>query len=205
MIDRDARDDAIIRDLLERIDGDEEINQRALASELGIALGMTNAYVKRCVKKGWVKVRQVPARRYRYYLTPKGFAEKSRLTAEYFSDSLKFFRRARQSFQRLYADLKSQGVNRVILCGADELTEIAILCAFHHGIDVVGVMRGDGRDHDVGGKPSLDRITPPAADRWIIATTRDAASLFETTTTRYAPGQTVVYPDLLISVMGARA
>ncbi|MDP7690332.1 MAG: winged helix-turn-helix transcriptional regulator [Vicinamibacterales bacterium] len=203
MIDRDARDDAIIRDLLERIDGDETVNQRALASELGIALGMTNAYLKRCVKKGWVKVRQVPARRYRYYLTPKGFAEKTRLTAEYFSDSLKFFRRARQSFDRLYGDLEAQGVRRVILCGADELTEIAILCAFNHGIDVVGVVRGDGRVDDVGGMPALDRITPPAADRWIVATTRDAATVFETTTARQA-GQTVVYPDLLGSVMRER-
>ena len=203
MIDREARDDAIIRDLLERIDGDEEINQRALASELGIALGMTNAYLKRCVKKGWVKVRQVPARRYRYYLTPKGFAEKTRLTTEYFSDSLKFFRRARQSFERLYGDLKAQGVRRVILCGADELTEIAILCAFNQGIDVVGVVRGDGRDDDVGGMPALDRITPPAADRWIVATTRDAADVFASATTRNA-GQTVVYPDLLASVMGER-
>ncbi len=203
MIDRDARDDAIIRDLLERIDGDEEINQRALASELGIALGMTNAYLKRCVKKGWVKVRQVPARRYRYYLTPKGFAEKTRLTAEYFSDSLKFFRRARQSFERLYGDLMAQGVRRVILCGADELTEIAILCAFNQGIDVIGVVRGDGRDDDVGGMPALDRITPPTADRWIVATTRDAAAVFETTTARYV-GETVVYPDLLVSVMGER-
>lgn len=203
MIDRDARDDAIIRDLLERIDGDEAINQRALASELGIALGMTNAYLKRCVKKGWIKVRQVPARRYRYYLTPKGFAEKTRLTAEYFSDSLKFFRRARQSFERLYGDLKDQGVRRVILCGADELTEIAILCAFNHDIAVVGVVRGDGRDDDVGGMPALDRITPPAADRWIIATTREAAKVLEVTTIQHA-GQKVVYPDLLVSVMGER-
>jgi DNA-binding MarR family transcriptional regulator len=204
VIDREARDDAIIRDLLERIDGDEEINQRALASELGIALGMTNAYLKRCVKKGWVKVRQVPARRYRYYLTPKGFAEKTRLTAQYFSDSLKFFRRARQSFERLYGDLKAQGVRRVILCGADELTEIAILCAFNQGIDVVGVVRGDGREDDVGGMPALDRITPPAAERWIVATTRDAADVFATMTARQSR-PTVVYPDLLASVMGERA
>jgi DNA-binding MarR family transcriptional regulator len=203
VIDRDARDDAIIRDLLERIDGDDDINQRALAKGLGIALGMTNAYLKRCVKKGWIKVRQVPARRYRYYLTPKGFAEKTRLTAEYFSDSLIFFRRARQSFDRLYGDLEDQGARRIILCGADELTEIAILCAFNNNIEVVGVVRGDGRDEDVGGKPALDSITPPAVDRWVVATTRDAASVFEETL-RGQAADNVVYPDLLDKVMGVR-
>ena len=203
MIDRDARDDAIIRDLLERIDGDDDINQRALAKELGIALGMTNAYLKRCVKKGWIKVRQVPARRYRYYLTPKGFAEKTRLTAEYFSDSLIFFRRARQSFDRLYRDMEAQGARRIILCGADELTEIAILCAFNNDIDVVGVVRGDGRNDDVGGKPALDSVTPPAVDRWVVATTRGAANVFQEVTRRQA-GDIVVYPDLLTTVMGVR-
>ncbi len=79
MIDRDAREAAIMRDLLERIDGDEEINQRVLASDLGIALGMTNAYLKRCVEKNWVKVRQIRARRYRYYLTPKSMTDNPNL------------------------------------------------------------------------------------------------------------------------------
>ena len=62
-MDRQARDDAIIRNILERIESSAEVNQRALSKELGIALGMTNAYIRRCMKKGWIKVRQVPARR----------------------------------------------------------------------------------------------------------------------------------------------
>lgn len=195
-MDRDARDNAIIRDLLERIDDSAEINQRALSKELGIALGMTNAYLKRCVKKGLVKINQVPARRYRYYLTPKGFAEKTRLTAEYFTDSLTFFRRARQSFDRLYEVLDKQGVRRIVLCGADELTEIAVLCALNHRLDVVGVLRGDGNSDGIGGVPTLDGITPPAADRWVIATTTDAGKTHKRAGT-HMPLDKVVYPDLL--------
>jgi DNA-binding MarR family transcriptional regulator len=51
--------------------------QRRIAEDLGIALGLVNAYLKRCIKKGLVKVRQASARRYTYYLTPRGFTEKS--------------------------------------------------------------------------------------------------------------------------------
>lgn len=200
-MDRDARDNAIIRDLLERIDDSAEINQRALSKELGIALGMTNAYLKRCVKKGWVKINQVPARRYRYYLTPKGFAEKTRLTAEYFTDSLTFFRRARQSFDRLYALLEEQRVQRVVLCGADELTEIAVLCALNHRIEVVGVLRGDGVADDIGGVPALDQITPPKADRWVIATTTDTVKAYGRASAKM-PIDHVVYPDLLDKMIG---
>src|SRR5882757_3874493 len=70
-------------------------SQRRIAAELGIALGLVNAYLKRCVKKGLVKVSEAPARRYAYYLTPSGFNEKSRLTVEYLSSSFLFFRQAK--------------------------------------------------------------------------------------------------------------
>src|SRR5271157_1367844 len=95
-----ARDDEpnnarIVLGLLESVERDGAQSQRKLASDLGIALGLANAYLKRCVHKGLVKVGQAPARRYAYYLTPQGFAEKSRLTATYLSHSFSFFREAR--------------------------------------------------------------------------------------------------------------
>ena len=57
---RRSREDDIIRDILVRIDDEAEVNQRTLAKELDIALGMANAYVRRCVRKGYVKIRQIP-------------------------------------------------------------------------------------------------------------------------------------------------
>ena len=96
-----ARDDEpdnarIVLGLLESVERDGAQSQRKLASDLGIALGLVNAYLKRCVKKGLLKIGQAPARRYAYYLTPHGFAEKSRLTVEYLSSSFSFFRHARE-------------------------------------------------------------------------------------------------------------
>ena len=94
-----ARDDEqnnarIVLGLLESVERDGAQSQRKLASDLGIALGLVNAYLKRCVKKGLLKIGQAPARRYAYYLTPHGFTEKSRLTVEYLSYSFTLFRRA---------------------------------------------------------------------------------------------------------------
>ena len=77
--ENEEHDDRIVLSLLNSVD-DGAQSQRRIAEELGIALGLVNAYLKRCVKKGLVKVSQAPARRYAYYLTPQGFAEKSRLT-----------------------------------------------------------------------------------------------------------------------------
>ena len=64
--------------LLEFVERNGAQSQRHIAAELGIALGLVNAYLKRCVKKGLIKVSSAPARQYAYYLTPQGFAEKSR-------------------------------------------------------------------------------------------------------------------------------
>ncbi len=198
-MDRQARDDAIIRDILERIEDSAEVNQRGLSKELGIALGMTNAYIKRCMKKGWIKVYQVPARRYRYYLTPKGFSEKVRLAAEYFSDSLKLFRKARQSFDRLYGELEAKGVTRVVLCGCDELTEIAVMCALNTGLTTVGILRGDGKSADVAGVKAIDGA-PPEADSWVIATSLDAPELYQAALAA-ASEASVTYPDILNSII----
>src|SRR5881394_1935399 len=100
-------DDRILLDLLESLERNGGQGQRRIASELGIALGLVNAYLKRCVKKGLVKISDAPARRYAYYLTPHGFAEKSRLTVQYLSDSFSFFRKAKSDCARVFDEAKA--------------------------------------------------------------------------------------------------
>ena len=95
LLETEHVDERIVLGLLDSLESDGERSQRRIASELGIALGLVNAYLKRCVKKGLIKVHDAPARRYAYYLTPKGFAEKSRLTVQYLSNSFSFFRLAK--------------------------------------------------------------------------------------------------------------
>ena len=75
-MNRKSRDDQIIRNMLVRVGESEHISQRTLAKELGIALGMTNAYLKRCVRKGLIKISEIPPNRYAYYLTPQGLQKK---------------------------------------------------------------------------------------------------------------------------------
>src|SRR6185437_12480740 len=95
--------DRIVLGLLTSVEVDGARSQRRMAAELGVALGLVNAYLKRSIKKGLVKVSHAPARRYAYYLTPQGFSEKSRLTVEYLSDSFSFFRRAKTDCSELFS------------------------------------------------------------------------------------------------------
>ena len=137
---RETGDPEIVLGLLTSIERDSAITQRKLAGDLGIALGLANSYLRRCVRKGLVKMSQVPLNRYAYYLTPQGFAEKSRLTAEYLSVSFDFFRRARGDCALLLRQCAARGWRRVALYGAGDLAEIAVLSAGETGIEVVCVI-----------------------------------------------------------------
>ena len=136
----DADNTRVMLNLLASVERDGGQSQRRLASDLGIALGLVNAYLKRCVKKGLVKVRQAPARRYAYYLTPQGFAEKSRLTVEYLSDSFSFFRQARTDCAEVFATARARGFERVAVAGKSDLAEIARICALDAGVDIVAIV-----------------------------------------------------------------
>jgi len=101
---------------------------------MGIALGLTNSYLKRCAKTGYVKIKEVPANRYLYQQAPKGFAEKSRLTAYFLSTSLAFYREAAECCGVLFEACEANGWQRIILCGPSDLAEIA--CARSAGYSV---------------------------------------------------------------------
>jgi DNA-binding MarR family transcriptional regulator len=146
LLDADHENERIVLDLLTSVEHDGERSQRRIAAELGIALGLVNAYLKRCVKKGLVKVHDAPARRYAYYLTPHGFAEKSRLTVQYLSDSFSFFRLAKGDCARVLNAAKASGFSRLVLAGKSELAEIAILCAVEAAVTIVAIV--DSRSDD---------------------------------------------------------
>jgi DNA-binding MarR family transcriptional regulator len=148
----------IVLGLLESVERDGAQSQRKLASDLGIALGLVNAYLRRCVKKGLLKIGQVPPRRYAYYLTPHGFAEKSRLTVEYLSSSFSFFRRARAECSSLLEAAHARGWNRVVLIGVSDLAEIATLCALEQGIAIVAVVDAKSENARFVGTPVVRSI-----------------------------------------------
>jgi DNA-binding MarR family transcriptional regulator len=132
------REDARTLEILDVIDRQKDVSQRHLARHLGVALGLANSYLKRCIRKGLVKVSLAPANRYLYYLTPQGFAEKSRLTAQYLSHSLSFYRKAGESCHRIYDHCEKNGWNRLLLCGISDLAEIATLRAMESDIVIIG-------------------------------------------------------------------
>lgn len=188
----------IMLGLLDAVEQNRAQSQRLLASELGIALGLVNAYLKRCIKKGLVKVRSAPARRYAYYLTPRGFAEKSRLTVDYLSFSFGFFRQAKTDCSELFKAASARGVQNILLVGQTDLAEIASLCAIEHGIQIVGVVQPDAPKAEFIGLPVFDdfEAVQPAFDAVLITDMLKPRETSEAAVSRFGI-ERVLVPELL--------
>jgi predicted transcriptional regulator len=155
---------AILLGLLDAVERGN-VTQRRLSRELGIAVGLVNAYIKRCINKGLIKVQQIPPRRYGYYLTPRGFIEKSQLVTSYFVHSFDFFRRARASCEATLSIAAKAGHKRIGLVGASELAEIAVMVATDiNDVEVVTVIDSSIKRSRILGIPVTRRMTAAAGD-----------------------------------------
>ena len=126
--------------ILEKAEQDYLPSQRDLAKELDISLGLVNSFVKRLAKKGYFKIKHTPKNRLKYILTPKGVAEKTRLTYAYIQLSYQFYRDARLKLQKIFIDLQTQGVRQIIFYGASDLAEIAYVSLQQTDIELMAVV-----------------------------------------------------------------
>lgn len=191
------REEALTLELLEAIEAKSDVTQRHLADNLGVALGLANSYLKRCVRKGLVKIKQAPANRYLYYLTPKGFAEKSRLTAQYLSYSFTFYRRAGESCARAFCQCEKAGWTRVGLYGASDLAEIAAIRAAESKVTVRVVCDPQGRQSSFLSIPVIREVAADGdVEAWILTDFLNPVGALKALTEHW-PRERIVVPDIL--------
>lgn len=131
-------------DILSEIERGQLITQRGLARRLGIALGLANLYLKRLVRKGYIKVTTIPSNRVKYLLTPKGLAEKTRLTYEYLEYSLYLYRQVRVSLRETLSPLVRNGHPRLLIYGGGEASELVVFTLRELDLSPIGVVDGAG-------------------------------------------------------------
>lgn len=131
---REQIEQRVFVQLLSQIELNPSATQRTLSAELGIALGLMNGYLKRCATKGWIRATQVSPKRIKYFLTPEGFVEKSRMVKDYLAGSLSFFRDARSQCEVIFLRCVQQKWKNIALVGAGDLADIAKLVS--HGMDI---------------------------------------------------------------------
>ena len=95
-------------EVLRRIQKKPEASQRELANELGFSLGKLNYCIKSLQEKGLVKIENFKKNpnksNYIYILTPKGIAEKTKLTINFMKRKMREYDELKREIEKNYID-----------------------------------------------------------------------------------------------------
>lgn len=175
------KDTFLTLQVLEEIEGGSSTTQRALSKRLGVALGLTNALVRRLAKKGYIEIASIDRRRMKYVLTPKGLAEKSRLTYHYLQHSINFYVTAREKVREGLRILEKEGVRSIVFYGAGDVAEIVYLSLHGTRLELTGVVDDSRLSGTFFGFPifSRDELHKLEMDRIVIASFNNAPVMYE--------------------------
>jgi DNA-binding Lrp family transcriptional regulator len=135
--------------LLEAVQQDSRVTQRTLASQLGIALGLANIYLRRLVRKGYIKATNIQPNRLSYLITPSGIAEKARLTYEFMDYSLHLYKEVRQHLRDVLQECAAAGRD-VAIYGRGEAAELAYLSLKESGLEPVAIFDAESGPEFLG-------------------------------------------------------
>ncbi len=121
-------------ELLSEIAQDSLVTQANLSKRLGMAVGSVNWYLKRLIKRGYVKVSHLDRTRLKYDLTPEGMSVFTERAVQYAKDSLRIYKSFRQKALDVVSQLRASNITKVYLDGNDEIMDIMRLTCLEAGI-----------------------------------------------------------------------
>ncbi|NWF91937.1 MAG: winged helix-turn-helix transcriptional regulator [Syntrophaceae bacterium] len=131
--------------LLEELERNPVVSQRELSHKFGIALGVTNACLKRMVRKGLIRIRGLNHRRIGYYLTPKGLMEKTRLTLHLISFRVQHYVELKRVLSNRFLEMQHEGMKRIVFYGLSDEMEVAYITLQGVNLKLVGIVEDDGK------------------------------------------------------------
>jgi len=129
--------------LLEELEKNPVISQRELSHKFGIALGVTNACLRRMARKGWIRIRDLNRRRIGYYLTPKGLVEKARLTLHLISFRVQHYSELKRIVGKRFLEMQHDGIKRIVFYGVSDEMEVAFVTLQGVNLKLVGIVEDD--------------------------------------------------------------
>ncbi len=113
--------------ILKHVEQTPRLNNRMAANELGCSVKLSHELLGKMVHNELLRIEKLHSRRWDYFLTPKGMAEKARLTLEFLEFSMQFYHEARKESSSLCRELAEKGITKISFIGAGELAEVAYL------------------------------------------------------------------------------
>ncbi len=114
-------------EILERLENNGHLTQRDLSKDVGIALGLVNHLLKKMVTKGWIKIKNIDAKKIRYLITPEGAREKSSLLYKRVESTIHFYLEAKRVIKDKVIHLKNEGIEDVSIYGINHISEVLFI------------------------------------------------------------------------------
>jgi len=135
-------------EILERLENNGHLTQRDLSKEVGIALGLVNHLLKKMVKKGWIKIKNIDAKKIRYLITPEGAREKSSLLYKRVESTIHFYLEAKRVIKDKVIHLKNEGIKNVSIYGINHISEVLFIVLKELNLELVYVV-DDNKEGEV--------------------------------------------------------
>jgi len=129
--------------LLQELEKNPIVSQRELSHKFGIALGVTNACLKRMVRRGWIRITNLNHHKIGYYLTPKGFAEKTKLTLHLILWTMQHYSTLKDIIGKRLLEMQQSGIERIVFYGVSDEMEIALITLQGTNLKLVGIVEDD--------------------------------------------------------------
>ncbi len=156
--------------ILETLENDENISQRRLASRLNLSLGLVNSFLKRLVNKGYCKISAVPKNRIKYYITPEGASEKTRLVYRYLQHSFQLYRDSYTKISSIICEFEKNAIQTIALWGFSEMAEIVFAITQGANIEIKYIVDDESEMDMYHGIPIVcaDRLIKEPVEKVLI-------------------------------------
>ena len=129
--------------LLQELEKNPVISQRELSHKFGIALGVTNACLKRMARRGLIRMMNMNHHKIGYFLTPKGFAEKAKLSLHLISWTVQHYSSLKDIIGKRLLEMQNKGVERIVFYGVSDEMEIAYVTLQGVNLKLVGIVEDE--------------------------------------------------------------
>lgn len=155
-------------EILRHVEKNPMLNNRMAAAKLGCSVKLAHELLRKMVDRGVLHVKKLHSRRWDYFLTAHGIAEKARLTYEFLDFSLHFYQEARKQSSRVCRDIAESGKKTVAILGCGDLAEIAYLGIKEWGLELTDVFCEEKKDFLGLQVRPLSNLTKSSADAILI-------------------------------------
>ena len=153
--------------LLQELEKNPVISQRELSHKFGIALGVTNACLKRMARRGWIRIMSQNHHKIGYFLTPRGFTEKAKLTLHLISWTVQHYSTLKDLIGERLLEMQNKGIERIVFYGVSDEMEVAYITLQGINLKLVGIVEDDEKlnpkiifGHEVEPVSRIQKLNP---------------------------------------------